>query len=130
MNTQEVVEFWLTGAEDDLKSANKLHQGEQYHHALFFGQLYLEKIAKAYLVTVSAKHPLPIHDITQLLKRADLPLTGDQSKELDEISSFSMEARYDDYKFKFKQKATKEFADVWMMKIKEYATWLINLIKK
>ena len=46
MNVDEVVQYWLELAEEDWPVAEHLLASGDYHYALFFGHLYLEKLLK------------------------------------------------------------------------------------
>ena len=43
MNVEKVVAHWAGSAEDDWPVVNHLFASEDYHYALFFGHLYLER---------------------------------------------------------------------------------------
>lgn len=45
---------------------------------------------------------------------------------LDEISTFNLNARYDNYKQDFYKLCTKEFSKLWVERIKKIRTWLIK----
>ena len=124
MKEQEVVSHWLKTAEDDLDAANKLFKAKKYHHCLFFAHLSLEKILKALVVKKTKKHALPIHNLKKLADDAELKLSQKKEKELREITTFNIEARYNGYKLSFYKKATKNFTQKWLKKIKEIYQWV------
>jgi AbiV family abortive infection protein len=124
MNTKIVVDYWRENAQDAFETAQQLYEGKKYHHALFFSHLYLESIIKAHIVQQTGNHPLPIHDLQKLLITIVPNLTPDQKDELNQITSFCVEARYPEHKQKLYQKATPEYTKAWMNKIKEHAQWL------
>lgn len=45
-------------------------------------------------------------------------------KWLDEITTFNLNARYDNYKQDFYQLCTKDFADIWLDRIEKIRLWL------
>ena len=104
---QEVVNFWLTASKEDFESAEILFQNKKYHHALFFCHLSIEKMLKAIIVNSTKTAPPLIHDLIRLAEKARLPLSEAQINELAEITTFNIEARYDDYKLSFRKKAKK-----------------------
>jgi len=58
--------------------------------------------------------------------KANLTLTGEIKNWLDDISTFNMNARYDNYKQDFNKLCTKEYTDTWIERIKTLRQWLIN----
>ncbi|HGJ67649.1 TPA: HEPN domain-containing protein [bacterium] len=47
MNIDEVVQYWLDSAEEDLPVVDHLFESGDYKYALFFGHLYLKKTAES-----------------------------------------------------------------------------------
>ena len=94
-----------------------------YDWSLFMWHLVIEKTLKAILSSKN-KTVLPIHDLVRLAEKADLSLSDSYTDDLAEITTFNLEARYDDYKFKFYKKATKKFASTWAQKTEEIFKWL------
>lgn len=124
MNTQKVLSYWLENAKDAWETSKQLESGRKYHHALFFGHLSLESLIKAYIVKQTHHHPLPIHDLRKLLSQIDEPLSQLQKDDLNQITSFCIEARYPEHKLALYRKATPEFTQTWLIKIEEYSTWI------
>jgi len=108
------IEYWLTSSKDDLDTADKLFVAKKYHHCLFFVHLALEKILKAVYVLKKHKAPPLVHDLVRLAQKSDLEIGESLTLQLIEISTFNIAARYDDYKFRFYQKATKEYSTKWL----------------
>lgn len=127
MSEEEAIKFWQKSAEEDLKVAEDNLELGHHHWALFFFQLVLEKILKSLIIKRKNKAPIPTHDLVRLALEAGVELTNEQKIDLKEITSYNIEARYDDIKLSFYQKATKEYAEKWAQKCKEYYLWLKNL---
>ncbi len=121
---QQIINHWLFGVEDALVSVQSLYNNRQFHHALFFGQLALEKRIKAQIVQDTNSHPLPTHNLRILALKTSLPFTNEQIEQLVTISKFNLEARYDEYKHAFYKTATKEYADKWITIIKDLLLWI------
>ncbi|HCS78702.1 TPA: DNA-binding protein [Patescibacteria group bacterium] len=102
-----------------------LQKLKHYDWSLFFWHLALEKILKG-LITKHEKIPPPVHRLDKLALLAEIKLTSEQVDQLKEISSFNLEARYDDYKHKFYKKATKEFALRWIKICGGFYLWLLK----
>jgi len=126
MTSTDIAEFWKKTAQEDWDTAQALFEISRFHHALFFCQLALEKILKGLVYAKTKTHPLPIHQLVKLTKQAGLTLTNIQQQQLEEITSWNIEARYDSYKREFYQKATKEFTFQWMKVAKELFLWIKN----
>lgn len=126
MTANEATEFWRESAENDLKVAEDNLKLGHYHWALFFFQLVLEKMFKSLVVKRREESPTPTHDLVRLANEAKIELTEKQKEDLKEITSFNIEARYDDIKLSFYKKATKQYAEKWAQKTKEFYQWLKN----
>ena len=126
MTKKEVLNYWLTTAQDDLETAETLIKAKKYHHALFFSHLALEKLIKGLVYKNTNNHPLPIHNLKRLATQAKLPFTVQQALDMKEMTSWNIEARYDDIKRKFYKKAAKEFTLRWWQKVKGLFQWLKN----
>jgi len=121
---QEVVTYWLTASEEDFDSAEILFQNEKYHHALFFCHLSIEKMLKAIIVRSTKTAPPLIHDLVRLAEKATLPLSEPQRDEFAEMTTFNIEARYNDYKLSFRAKADRQFSLKYLKKTREILQWL------
>lgn len=108
----DLVKFWLESAERDRKIAEDLFNLKHHHMALFIWQLVLEKLLKS-RITKAGGQVVPTHNLLRLIKETGIKLNADQKKQLAEITTFNIEARYDDYKLHFYKKATEEFTRRW-----------------
>ncbi|OGG13730.1 hypothetical protein A2875_04085 [Candidatus Gottesmanbacteria bacterium RIFCSPHIGHO2_01_FULL_46_14] len=127
MTQEEVVAFWKETSDKDWEFSQEIYAGgKRYDYGLFFVHLSLEKLLKALHYHRKDSHPLAIHDLVELAKRAEVEMSQSQLSDLKEISSFNLSARYDDYKKNFYKKANKEYADVWIQKATEIRTLLIS----
>ena len=85
---------------------------KHYDWSLFVWHLAIEKILKAKIVSLN-KVVIYTHDLTRLAKEAKIPLDENLTAQLNEITTFNIEARYDDYKLSFYKKADKRYAGKW-----------------
>lgn len=113
---EEVIDYWLRSSRDDLDTAKKLQKLKKYNHSLFFLQLAIEKIIKGVYLKRKNEAPPLIHDLVLLAEKAHIEISQAEKEELAEISTFNIAARYDDYKFNFYKRATKDYADKWLTK--------------
>lgn len=128
MTQAEAVKTWLEGADDAWDTAQKLFSVQKYHHALFFAQLYLEKLLKALTYHLKDNHPVFTHDLVLLTERLNLPISPEQIEDLREISKFNVSARYDELKRELYRKATPEFTSIWMRKTDNLADYFKSKI--
>jgi len=120
----KLLNYWTRNAEEDLKTAQSLFENKRYHHCLFFCHLFLEKLLKATVTKNTQQHALPIHNLLKLAYDAKINLTKELKEDLSVINEFNLRARYNDYKFQFYKKATKEYTTKWFQKCKEIYLWL------
>ncbi|MEK7127205.1 MAG: HEPN domain-containing protein [Patescibacteria group bacterium] len=114
MAYNDVIKHWFEGADEAWETANDLIVSKKYHFALFFLHLSIEKTLKGLYLEKFNEPPPYVHNLIRLAKDLDVSLTEDEIKEMEEISSFNIAARYDDYKFQLYKRATKEFTNDWM----------------
>jgi HEPN domain-containing protein len=105
-----------------------LFESKSYSWALFLGHISIEKLLKALYVDKYQIHAPYIHNLYRLAELCELELTDDQSDCLDKITSFNLNARYDDYKREFYSLCTKDFTKDWMEKIKKIRIWIKEML--
>jgi HEPN domain-containing protein len=128
MTQIDTVKIWREGADDAWDTAQQLMVLKKNHHALFFAQLYLEKLLKALTYHLKDDHPLFTHDLVLLVKKLEIQVSPEQVEDLRETSKFNVSARYDEIKRQLYKKATPEFTKIWMQKVKELADYFISMI--
>ncbi|MCF8262618.1 MAG: HEPN domain-containing protein [Melioribacteraceae bacterium] len=127
-NIDNIVQNWLDSADKNHKTMIHLVDSKDYSWALFLGHLVIEKTLKALYVKRLQKHAIFSHDLLRLSKKIDLQLSENFEEWLDVITTFNLNARYDNYKQDFYQLCTKEFADTWLDRIEKIRLWLRNLL--
>ena len=130
MDTRTIIEYWIKGAEEDYETAQLLFSGARYAHALFFCHLTIEKTLKALVVKNTGEHAPYDHSLTRLLELTGLERSPEQLKNLIEINSFNLKGRYDDYKFHFYEKATKEYTKKYFEEVDKLFLWLKEQLTK
>jgi hypothetical protein len=68
------------------------------------------------------------HNLFRLGELIGLDMTDEYSDLLDEITSFNLNARYDDYKREFYKLCTPEYTKEWIDKIKVIRTWIKEML--
>lgn len=124
------IEYWLEISSDDLAAAESIYNNGNYDWSLYIAHLALEKILKAYYVAAKNEIPPKIHKLDRIAELSGIILSEDQEKLLKIINEFNLEARYPDYKKKFKDICTKDFAQNYLSEIKRIHQWIIDQIQK
>jgi HEPN domain-containing protein len=119
-----VLEYWVNSSDDDFRTMEHLYKSRDYTWALFMGHLVIEKLLKAHYVKCVDKNVPFTHDLLRLAQRAGLPLNENQKDFLDMVTTFNINARYDDYKMRFHKKCTKIFTAKSVKEIKEFRIWV------
>lgn len=129
MNIKQNIDYWLKSAGHDLDVAETLFLNQKYDWCLFIGHLVIEKPLKAFYVRDKQEMPPKIHNLVRLAENTKLALDKEQLQFLAEVNRFNIEARYNDYKFKFQKLCTAEFTEEQFSKIKGMYKWLLSQMK-
>ena len=124
INTDKVINHWKITSDEDYKTMIALFKLKTYHWSLFMGHISVEKLLKAYYVKRKKKHSPPIHNLYRIAELSNLDLSDDYADWLDIITSFNINARYDDFKREFYKQCTKEYTTIWVERIKEIREWI------
>ncbi len=92
----------------------------------------IEKLLKALYAknNKGAPYAPKTHDLLYLAEKLNLELTEEQEVTLNEITTFNLSTRYDDYKRAFYNKCTDEYTKEQINKIKEVKLWLEKILEK
>ncbi len=129
MKNEEIVSYWVESAATDFSAMENLHANGHHAWALFLGHLVLEKLLKAGIMKSGSTEVPRTHDLLTLAGLAGLELKEERKDFLDDVTTFNLKARYPDYKLRFYRKATREFAERYMVGIREWRLWLLERIK-
>ena len=130
MHKEELIKYWIDSSDHDFLAMGHLFEKGDYTWSLFIGHLVIEKLLKAWYVQNLSNTPPFIHDLVRLAEKGGLSLDEDQMDLLDTISTFNLQARYDDYKMEFQCKCTQEFTEKWLDIIKELREWTKSKLMK
>ncbi len=128
IDTYKVVKHWMDSSEDDFKTMLILFNARSYNWALFMGHIAIEKLLKAYFVKQTGAHAPFTHNLYRLAELAGLEVDEAQAGWLFEITTFNINARYDDYKKEFHSICTAEFTKEWIEKIEILRLWIKNML--
>lgn len=124
MCKKEIINYWLSTAENDYKTMLNMYKSKNYNWALFIGHLVIEKILKAYYVKKINKEIPFTHDLLRIAQKTNLNLSDEQKDFLDTLTTFNIRVRYDDYKLEFYNKCNKKFTQEYITKIKGFKKWI------
>ena len=125
-NIDSVVKHWRESSEQNYTTMHNLIKAKEYSWSLFIGHLVIEKLIKTKKKKKLHQHPVFKHDLLYLIRKIDVELPSNYDEWLDEVTTFNINARYDDYKQSFYKRCTPEFSNEWIDKIEILRQWLIN----
>lgn len=128
IDVEKLVKHWIDTSDEDFNTMTSLFDAKSYGWALFLGHISIEKLFKANYVNKFRKHAPFTHNLYRLAELSEIKLTDEYSDWLDKITSFNLNARYDDYKREFYSLCTVEFTGEWIEKIKEVRTWIKQML--
>lgn len=130
MEKQENIELWLNSSDDNYKSMMNMFKAREYMWSLFIGHLVVEKLLKAYYVKMIGNEVPRTHDLLKLAINAGIDLDETKKDELQYITLFNIETRYDEYRRDFRAKCSKKFTEENIVKIKGIRKWLKEKLQK
>lgn len=131
MNSIDLMNYWIESADEDYNVMLDLKEKNRNTYCLFFGQMVIEKLLKALYAKndKGAPYAPKTHDLLYLAEKLNIELTEEQEITLNEITTFNLSTRYDDYKRAFYNKCTDEYTEEQINKIKEVKAWLEIMLK-
>jgi len=97
IDIQKQIEYWQTGAFDDLETAKILIEKDRLLHALFFCHLVIEKIVKAHDVKEINEIAPRSHNLIYLSEKAKLKLNNEDEIFIGILMKYQLQGRYPDY---------------------------------
>lgn len=128
IDVEKIVKHFIETSDDDFKTMLSLYDSKSFGWSLFLGHISVEKLLKAVYVNKYRKHAPFLHNLYRLAELSNIDLTDEQSDWLDKVTSFNLNARYDDYKREFYSLCTPEFAKEWIEKIKILREWIKQML--
>lgn len=126
INIDSIINHWREASDQNYATMQNLLNTKEYSWSLFLGHLVIEKLIKALYVKKLKTHPVFSHDLLRLVKKIEIELPDNYDEWLDTITTFNLNARYDDFKQSFYKLCTKEFSNEWISKIETLRKWLIS----
>jgi len=125
-DVDKIIKYWHESSDQNYLTMHNLLKTKDYSWALFLGHLVIEKLMKGLYVKKYKKHAVFTHDLLRLANKIELEITEETEEWLDEISTFNLNTRYDNYKHDFQKLCTKGFTENWIERIEKLRQWLIN----
>lgn len=123
-NIDKIIKHWIETSDNDFNTMITLYDSKSYGWALFIGHISTEKLLKALYVKRFKEHAPSTHNLYRLGELIGLDMSEEHSDWFDEITSFNLNARYDDYKKEFYQICTPDYAKTWIERIKNIRIWI------
>ena len=127
-DVDKIVRYLIDTSDEDFQTMLSLFDSKSYGWSLFLGHISIEKLLKAYYARKYKKHAPFTHNLYRLAELNEFELTDELSDMLDKITSFNLNARYDDYKREFYSSCTVGFTEDWIEKIKTIRTWIKQML--
>ncbi|WP_372947120.1 HEPN domain-containing protein [Mariniphaga sp.] len=128
IDVNKIVKHWIETSDDDFNTMLTLYNSKSYGWSLFLGHISTEKLLKALYVKKFKEHAPFTHNLYRLGELIGLEMSDEFSDWLDEITSFNLNARYDDYKKEFYSLCTPDYTQNWIEKIKIIRTWIKEML--
>ena len=97
LNIQKQINYWITGAEDDIETAGLLIREKRTLHGLFFGHLVIEKAIKAHVVKQIEDIAPRTHNLIYLAEQTELDFDDSTQLFLGILVKYQLQGRYPDY---------------------------------
>ncbi|MCF8358082.1 MAG: HEPN domain-containing protein [Prolixibacteraceae bacterium] len=128
IDVDKIVKHWVETSNDDFETMLTLYNSKSFGWSLFLGHISTEKLLKALYVKKFNKHAPYTHNLYRLGELIGLELTDQYSDWLDEITSFNLNARYDDYKKEFQKLCTPNYTKIRIERIKTIRKWIKEML--
>jgi HEPN domain-containing protein len=128
IDVDRIVKHWVETSDDDFNTMMILYNSNSYGWSLFLGHISIEKLLKALYVKRFKEHAPFTHNLYRLGELIGLDLTEEYSDWLDEITSFNLNVRYNDYKKEFYRLCTPDYTRNWIDRIKILRTWIKEML--
>jgi len=124
MDKAPLIAHWVKSSDIDFRAMEHLFEKKDYTWSLFIGHLVIEKLLKAYCIKKIDINPPLVHILLRIAERSKLDLAEEQKDILVTVTTFNIQARYNDIKMDFYKTCNKEFTTLWIRKIKESRKWI------
>lgn len=121
INIEKQVDYWFSGAYEDLEVAELLIDKKRFLHGLFFCHLVLEKALKAHVVKFTGELAPKSHNLIYLSGKSELTLSDVSLEFFGILMKYQLEGRYPGYQpYIPEERIVREYFD----ETKKYLQWL------
>jgi len=122
----EKIKYWIEVSEYDLTTAEAMLETKRYLYVGFMCHQVIEKMFKAYYVSVKNEQPPYIHSLDRLAQLSGLfnELSESQKDFIRELQPLNIEARYPVYKEKLLESLTEKKCKEIIRVTKELMKWI------
>ena len=128
IDVDKIVKHWVETSDDDFNTMLTLYNSKSFSWSLFLGHISTEKLLKALYIKRFREHAPFTHNLYRLGELIGLEMSDEYSDWFDEITSFNLNARYDDYKKEFYKLCTREYTQRWIENIKTIRLWIKEML--
>jgi HEPN domain-containing protein len=121
---KSVAKQWIDSSDKDFKTMNHLFKTKDYAWSLFVGHLVIEKLLKGYYVLRIGKDPPFTHNLLKISEMVGLDLSEENKFLLDLVSTFNLNARYDNEKREFYKRCNKIYTTARLKEIRKLRIWI------
>lgn len=121
-----MAQAWRRSSQSDLKVARSLFEKKHYAYCLFFCHLSVEKELKRIYLLLNKEIPPFIHNLPRIVEKINLDLEEEVRRDLQELTTFNIKARYEIIKDAFHKRAIKPYAQKWLKRTEQ----ILALLKK
>lgn len=121
---ERVINHWIDTSETDYELMLDVFERRYYSWSLFHGHIVLERLLKALYVKEHHRHAPFTHNLYRLTELTEIDVPEDYSDWLVTVTSFNINARYDDYRKEFYNRCTLEYTTLWIERIKRLRIWI------
>ena len=131
MTQQDVVQFWLDKAQDEIDSATIMFNAGRYLYAGFMCHQAIEKALKGYYIFLKDERHPQTHNLAKLMEDT---LLAEQASEqhkatITKLNPLYIETRYEDYKNKITNLLTKEYTQLLLDETEALYQWIVEFTK-
>jgi HEPN domain-containing protein len=98
MDKQKHIDYWISGAKEDVITARVLFERGRQLHALFFCHLVIEKAIKAHVVNATNDVAPRSHSLFYLSEKAQIEFDEETDEFLGILMKYQLQGRYPDFK--------------------------------
>jgi len=128
MNEHSNIEFWISTAEYDIKTAEAMFETKRFLYVGFMCHLVIEKMLKAYFTKIKNTIPPYTHNLQYLAEKSSLfnELPEDYKDFLDTLQPLNIRTRYPADRDELYKLLTEERCQNLITKTKEMMQWIKN----